>query len=109
MKILVLLLYFERPRLVRNALRSVLAADAHHPDWELAFIDDGSPTPGEPAAREVLAGHPGKVRFHNTGDSAGDKRENGCRIGAFMNRAVRESDADLGVMLCDDDMLYPTY
>ena len=51
MKILILLLYFERPNLVRNALRSVRQADRHHQDWELAVIDDGSRAPALPISR----------------------------------------------------------
>ncbi len=109
MQILILLLYFERPRLVRNALESVHRATTYHADWKMAFIDDGSSFPGKPIVCEVLGDQLDKLSFFNTWDDEAIKRERGCVIGDLMNKAIEESSADLGIMLCDDDMLYPTY
>jgi glycosyltransferase involved in cell wall biosynthesis len=105
MKILILMSYFNRPLLVRNALRSILAADAHHPDWELVFGDDGSDAPGRPIVEEVLAGQLHKVTFVETGMSLDDKLAAGLRLGWFANRELARSDAAAAVMLCDDDEL----
>ena len=39
-KFLILLFYYDRPKMVRNALQSV--KELNYKNWELAFIDDGS-------------------------------------------------------------------
>jgi glycosyltransferase involved in cell wall biosynthesis len=94
--------------MVRNALESIKNLD--YSNWELAFIDDGSILPGKPIVEEILAEHLEKVVFINTGDSIEDKiRRGGSRIGSYMNSAVKSSDADLAIMLCDDDSLVPDY
>ena len=109
MKVLILLLYFERPNLVRHALRSVQQADEHHRDWELVVIDDGSRTPVLPIVAEMLGAWHDRVAVIETRMSAGDKGRMGCLTGLAMNQAIRRSDAEVGIMLCDDDALYPTY
>jgi glycosyltransferase involved in cell wall biosynthesis len=108
MKILILLLYYERPHMVRNALHSI--KNSSYKNWELAFIDDGSQQPGQPLVEEILAGCLDKIKFHQTGDSEKEKRaRGGSRIGQFMNQAIEESEAETALMLCDDDALYSNY
>jgi glycosyltransferase involved in cell wall biosynthesis len=108
MKILILLLYYERPEMVRNALNSI--RDLEYDDWHLAFIDDGSRKPGRPLVEEILKDHLSRVTFYNTGHTPEDKnRQGGSVVGAVMNKAVGESDAEMAIMLCDDDALLPTY
>jgi glycosyltransferase involved in cell wall biosynthesis len=109
MKILILLLYYERPNLVRNALRSILKADAHHQDWELVVIDDGSEAPALPTVAEIMEGHHQQVKVFETRMTGQDKQRVGCLIGLAINQVIERSDADIGIMLCDDDALYPTY
>jgi hypothetical protein len=109
MKILILLLYYERPVLVRNALKSILRADAYHPCWELVVIDDGSEAPALPIAGEILAGHYAQISVVETRMTGADKSRHGCMIGLAMNQTIERSDAEAGIMLCDDDALYPTY
>lgn len=103
LKVLIILVYFERYKLVRNALNSI--KELNYDNWELAFIDDGSKDyPGQPIVEEILREHMSKIRFYNTGDSIEDKYKNlGSRHGLFMNQAILESDADIGFTLCDDD------
>jgi glycosyltransferase involved in cell wall biosynthesis len=96
----VILPYFDRPKMVQNALRSL--EQSTYPHWELAFIDDGSTKPLEYSL-------PFGTWYYQTGDSVDYKLANGSRHGAFMNRARQESDADLVVILCDDDALVPDY
>jgi len=95
--------------MVRNALTSILRANEHHQDWELAFIDDSSPTPGRPVCEEILCDHLDKVRFYHTGMTLEEKMRTGGMVGKTMNQAIRESDADIVIMLCDDDELHPEY
>ena len=109
MKILILMSYYNRPILVRNALNSILASHEYHQDWELAFGDDGSEVPGVPIAKEILSDHLDKVTFVETKMSFEDKIEKGLILGKLANQQIRRSDADAAIMLCDDDELVPTY
>jgi hypothetical protein len=109
LRVLILLGYYNRPILVRNALKSILKAHEHHDNWELAFGDDGSDVPGKPIVEEILKDHLDKVRFYHSGLRFEDKIENGLILGMMANRAIRESKADIGILLCDDDELVPTY
>jgi len=104
-KILILLPYYNRPKLVKNALNSILRTK--YENWHLAFFDDGSPIPGKPIVEEILPLD--KVTFYNSNMSAEDKKIDGCRMGHYLNVASLESDADIIITLCDDDELFPTY
>lgn len=109
-KTLILLLYYDRPLMVRNALRSILKADKYYENWEVAFIDDSSPRPGRIVAEEVLQSKLGRVQFYHTETSIEEKRQRGGSVvGKYMNQAIADSDADLVIMLCDDDELCPKY
>lgn len=107
MKILILMSYYNRPKLVRNALNSILKANEHHQDWALSFGDDGSVIPGAPIVEEILHEHMDKVNLVQTGMSLDDKLERGIRLGWYANEEIRNSDADVAMMLCDDDELHP--
>jgi RimJ/RimL family protein N-acetyltransferase len=104
--ILILLLYHERPELVRKALASVARAGVAHPHWELAFIDDRSSTPGEPIAREILFEQLSRVRFYHNPWVDGEAES---QVGRTMNQAIMDSGAQVAIMLCDDDELHPDY
>lgn len=108
-KILIMLSYYNRPILVRNALKSILRSNVHHQDWRLLFGDDGSKVPGEPVVRDILKDHLDKVDFVNSNMSVDDKMEEGIAIGRYANEYLENSDADVVVTLCDDDMLIPSY
>jgi hypothetical protein len=108
-RILILCSYYQRPKLVRNALNSILAANEHHQDWELAFGDDGSKIPGRPIVEEVLKDHLQKIKFVESGMSMEDKIHNGLMLGKMANEAITESSADVAIILCDDDELCPEY
>ena len=108
MKILILLLYYERPQMVENALHSI--KNLEYEDWELAFIDDGSRKPGKPVVENILGDYPDRIRYYFTGSSIDDKnRQGGSNVGLLMNKAIRESNAEMAVMLCDDDALVSDY
>lgn len=108
LKILILLFYYNRPRIVRGALQSI--QESTYKNWELAFIDDASDSPGEPIVREMFSDEElSKTKFYWTEDKE-TKLERGISIyGSVANRAIMETDSDLGIMLCDDDRLYPDY
>lgn len=109
MKIQILCSYYNRPILLRNAMNSILKANEHHEDWELAFGDDNSKIPGRPIVEEILKDHLDKVTFVQSNMSFEDKIDQGLILGKLANKAMKESDADVALMLCDDDELYPTY
>jgi hypothetical protein len=109
MKILILMSYYNRPLLVKNALNSILKANEHHPDWHLAFGDDGSKIPGRPIVEEVLKDHLDQVTFVRSNMTFEDKIKEGIVLGRMANKAMRESDADIALILCDDDELVPMY
>ncbi len=108
-KIIILLPYCDRPKMVRNALRSLIMADKYYKNWVLHFYDDASMIPGEPIVREVLADLLDKVHFHRLEMTPEDKLASGGIMGRFFNEIIEKTDADLGIMLCDDDALHPTY
>jgi len=106
-KILILLLYYNRPKMVRNTLESI--KNINYDNWELVFIDDGSEEPGRPIVEEILADELQKISFI-TGDPVEKKiAQGGSRIGEFMNTAIKNSEAELAIILCDDDALLPDY
>lgn len=108
MKVQILLLYFERSNLIRNALQSI--KEMNYDNWELAFFDDGSVNEGEPIVREILENHLDKIRFFNTYDSIEEKtKRRDSHVGLYMNYAVVTSDAEIVVVLCDDDAITPEY
>lgn len=110
-RILILLFYYNRPNLVKVALNSI--KNNNYNNWELAFIDDGSEVEGKPIVEEILSDYIDNIKFYNTNDSIVDKlnrnKEEGSIFGKYAQQAIEESNADLVLMLCDDDALYPEY
>jgi len=105
MKITILMAYYERPHMMQFALQSL--RDQDHTDWDLVFVDDSSPTPGEPIVKNILKDHLDKVRFYHTNDP--DKRHGASLFGGCWNDALLSADSDIAIMLCDDDALFPNY
>ena len=109
LKILILMSYYNRPLLVRNALNSIVKANEHYTHWELAFGDDGSKIPGAPIVEEVLADHMHKVKLVQSNMTFEEKIDQGLILGRLANEVIAESNADVAFILCDDDELVPTY
>lgn len=108
MKFLIILMYYDRPRMVRTALESISAqgyyTDAGYDNFEVAFIDDGSITPGKQIADQFDFDN---IKYYNTFDSTEQKLDQGgSMFGKLVNQAIDESTADIGLMLCDDDALF---
>jgi glycosyltransferase involved in cell wall biosynthesis len=107
-KFLIILAYYERPKIVLNALNSIMELD--YENFEVRFIDDGSINKGEDVVREVCSSIIDKFTFYYINNTAEDKKRQGGSIhGAYMNRAIQESDADYVIVMCDDDALFPDY
>lgn len=109
LKILILMSYYNRPILVKNALKSILKANEHHSNWCLAFGDDGSEKPGRPIVEDILKDHLNKVTFVHSGMKFEDKIKQGLILGKMANKVMKESNADVALILCDDDELVPDY
>lgn len=104
---LLMVVYFERPIMVRNVLESI--SRLTYPNWELAFIDDGSIQKGEPIVKEILGEHLDKIKFYYNKQTVAEKRafhnSDGSNVGLFMNQAMEDSNADVVIILCDDDAI----
>lgn len=108
-KFLIVLVYFERPKLVVNALNSI--KEMQYENWELAFIDDGSVAEGEPIVRSIFSERElQKTTFYRCNDTVEMKKAiGGSRHGYYMNEAIKASNADYFIICCDDDAIIPTY
>lgn len=103
--------YYNRPKMLRNCLQSVLKANEHHTNWHLAFGDDGSSVPGKPIVEEILKDHLDKIYFFESGVTLEEKLINGLKMGSYANMAIRDHEhkSQIGIILCDDDLLHPLY
>lgn len=95
--------------MLQNALRSVLRANEFHQDWEFVFGDDGSLIPGEPIVRQILKDHLNQITFLQSNMSFEDKISQGLTLGRMANEGMKNSKADVAIVLCDDDELVPEY
>jgi hypothetical protein len=109
-KIQILLFYYERPKFIINALKSI--KKEKYKNWELHFIDDGSSiSPGKSIVENTFNEEEmKKTIFYNTNDTKEEKLKRGASIfGKLANEAMINSSADISIMLCDDDAIYPNY
>ncbi len=104
MKFLILLAYFNRPNLVKFALSSVLTQS--HEDFELVICDDGSDIHIDDVLKTLNISD-SRIKTKRLNDSIEQKSVVGSRSGLMLNEAMSESDADIVIILCDDDALYP--
>jgi glycosyltransferase involved in cell wall biosynthesis len=110
MRIGVFCSYYNRPLFFRKCLQSVLDAGSLYANWELSIGDDGSPNPAEVVVKDVMLYHyPHRVTVLNTNATREEKAQGIHRLGAIANQAIRESRADIGIFLCDDDLICPNY
>lgn len=107
--ILILLFYYNRPNMVKNALRSIKLVNNYYKNWILAFHDDCSDVPGEPIVREILADELDKIKFYKSEMSRRDKIKLGSPLGKKANEILKEVKTDIAIMLCDDDAIHPDY
>jgi glycosyltransferase involved in cell wall biosynthesis len=107
LKILILLPYFNRPKLVRNALKSL--QDQSYTNWELACLDDMSDS-DKLLSTVVEEFFPNDTRIHHYYVTKELKeKHNNITSGILLNKALDEIEHDLCIILCDDDALVPHY
>ncbi len=100
--------YYERPKMVLNALKSV--SEMNYENYIFAIIDDGSE---QFPMRNILAENPKynkNIILYETNHSIKDKkRQGGSKHGLFMNKAIEENEADICIMFSDDDAITQEY
>lgn len=100
----VILLSYNRPRMVKEALRSI-KGQSMHPD-QLIVVDDGSDFNIASAVR--------KMGYRNTDFIISDKispqeRVKTPRVGKLLNSALKLVTTDVVAYLCDDDLFHPNW
>ena len=94
----VCIVHYERPRLVRMAVDSVLAQD--YPAVEAVLVDDGSESAGALAALDVL-----QAEFSERGWRV--IRQENRYLGAARNAAAAVARGEWLLFLDDDNVLFP--
>ena len=106
MKFLILLMYYNRPNLVRNALESIRRQT--YQNYFLYVIDDGSESDCIKTVKELIPS--GKFHYERINDSISDKQlRGGSMHGYYLNKAIWETESDIIIPLCDDDGLLLNY
>jgi len=85
--------------MVKVAINSVLTQD--YDNYDLHIIDDNE-------FKTVDIAHP-DVSYVLSGDSNEFKQAHGSRHGKLMNDKLDSTDADIAIILCDDDALVEGY
>jgi len=115
LKIQIILFYYDRPVLVsRMALKTVF--ESSYDNWELSIIDDSSEQNSDEILEKFYSDNPklsskkNNVKIFKTEDTLKEKKERGdAIIGKFANEAMLSSNADICIMLCDDDGVTKNY
>ncbi len=106
-KFLIVLAYYERPKIVLNALRSL--NEIEYDNFEVRIIDDGERDSIYPIALEILNDKVwNKTSIIKTFHTLEYKLANGgSKHGSYINDAMRSIDSDYIIVLCDDDAIVP--
>tara|TARA_R110000851_G_scaffold113983_4_gene238870 strand:+ start:3510 stop:4328 length:819 start_codon:yes stop_codon:yes gene_type:complete len=110
LKFLILLPYYNRPNMLRNGLQTYL--DSEYENWHIAIVDDGSDEDkkAKPILEEVFGeGMSHKYTLYDTNDTLEMKLKRGSIHSSYLNKAIRESDADYVLIIGDDDGVYQEY
>ena len=115
LKIQIVFFYYDRPKLVRKmALKTVF--ESSYDNWELSIIDDSTDQNSDDVMKKFYEENPqfsskrDDVKIFKTSDTLEEKKQRGDAIfGKFANDAMYASDADICIMLCDDDGVTKNY
>lgn len=103
----IILAYYKRPKIVLNALESILKST--YSNWHLTFIDDS----GDDSFKESLLSFGfdnSKVTYVPIMMPDDEKIEIGGSIhGEYMNQSIKKTDSDIIIILCDDDAFSHDY
>ena len=101
-KVTVILLSYNRPRMLAEALESIRGAD------EVILLDDGSDFDVNLLAKPYANRFPKMVVRINPRLSIED-RLTVPRVGKAINQAIRDAEGDAITYLCDDDLFHPDW
>ena len=115
LKIQIILFYYDRPVLVsRMALRTVF--ESNYNNWELSIVDDSNKQNADEVLEKFYLDNPEfsskkvNVKIFKTHDTLEEKKKRGdAIIGKLANEAMLSSNADICMMLCDDDGVTKNY
>jgi glycosyltransferase involved in cell wall biosynthesis len=107
-KVLIILVYYNRPSIVLNALESI--QELNYENFEVHLIDDGSEFKGQEVVEKHFPSLLNKFSFKYIEDTVETKKQRGGSVfGNYINQKIKESDSDIVITLCDDDALFPNY
>ena len=98
----VIVLSYNRPRMLAEALRSIRKAD------QVVIVDDGSDFDAAALLKDVKVDAKDVVLMQNPGLSHAE-RVSLPHVGKGINRAIRESSGGIIAYLCDDDLFHPDW
>ena len=94
--------------MVKNALKSIL--NQTYQNYDVFFVNDSDEHDVMAASLAEFNFPPEKLTYCLSNESDQLKAERGySRLGYFWNDACEKTDADVAIMLCDDDALHPDY
>ncbi len=89
----------DRTHRLIQTVESLVAAHRHHDNWKLAVIDLGTNSPAAPALTQVLGRLKDKLSVYSVGLTPALRDTAHNRCGVAINRAIRESDCELAMLL----------
>jgi hypothetical protein len=99
--------YYKRPTIVLNALDSIKKSS--YDNWRLTFLDDS----GDDSFKDVFMNYgldKTKINYVPIMMSENEKHSLGGTIfGKYVNDIILNSDADIFMLICDDDALTQNY
>jgi hypothetical protein len=99
--------YYKRPKIVLNALESI--KNSTYKNWHLTFIDDS----GDDSFKKTFLNFgldKNKIEYVPIMMSDDEKiKNNGSIFGKYVNESLINSDADIFILICDDDALTHDY
>lgn len=107
LKFEIILLYYKRPVMVLNALKSV--KDLDYGNWHLTLIDDS----GDDSFKDVFETYgfeQEKISYVPIMmDDEAKLSLGGSIFGKYVNQTIEQTDSDIIILLCDDDALCKDY
>lgn len=102
LKVTVIVLSYDRPRMLREALASIRGAD------EVILLDDASHFDANALATE-FRGSFKSIKVKIASPLTVQARKTTPRLGKAINTAIRETESHIITYLCDDDLFTPTW
>ena len=107
LKFELIIAYYKRPKIVRNALDSIM--NVNYNNWHLTFIDDS----GDDAFKDTFLNYgfdKNKIIYTPILMSDDEKTKNGgSMFGKYVNESILNSDCDIVILICDDDAIDSEY